>query len=289
MMRRISPRILLYLASLMAISLALTGCSSARRSQKADLLSRIPGDVSLQTPQQRYIALCNSYSEWQDLTLPVKLAVTSPKSITLSGKVTMERGSSINISVRMLGFEVASMFIDTDSIHVVDRYHKAYVSESLTRVFGGGSVSVTDIQDLLLGRGFVTGGGGGSFTPALLTAVDFSNAPEGLMIFPARQPAGFEYGFIMSPDFNRVAATSITIGQTHGITVAYSSPEETPAGGAIAGVTSVQTVGEKDIAASIQWNYGSAKWNSGVRNNWLTPKGYRRLDAASLISSLSKL
>lgn len=285
----IRTRILLPLASLMALSLTLAGCSAARQGKKGDLLGPLPADISLQSPQQRYTALCRSYTEWQDVTLPVKVAVTAPKSISLSGRASMERGNSINISVRMLGFEVASVLIDTDSIHIVDRYHKAYLSESLAGVFGGGKVSVADLQDLLLGRGFVSGGGGGTFSLPLMTAVDFESSPEGLMILPARQPDGFEYGFIMAPDLNRVAATSIAAGQNHGITVTYSSPEETPAGGAIAGETSIRTVTGKEIAASIQWNYGSAKWDSGVRNNWQTPKGYRRLDAASLISSLSKL
>lgn len=285
----IKTRILLPVASLLVLSLALAGCSSTRQGQKGDLPGQLPADISLQTPQQRYSALCRSYTEWQDVTLPVKIAVTSPKSITLSGRASMERGKSINISVRMLGFEVASMLIDNDSIHVIDRYHKAYVSESIPHLFGGEKVSVTDLQDLLLGRGFVAGGGGGTFTPSLISAVDFEKAPEGLMILPARQPAGFEYGFILSPDLNRIAATSIAVGQAHGITVNYSSPEETPAGGAIAGVTAIRTVTGREMAAAIQWNYGSAKWNSGARNSWQTPKGYRRLDAASLISSLSKL
>ena len=120
--------ILLAIAALSA-AICFTGCSTAKKSAKRDLGSEIPGDIALQTPSQRYTELCKSYADWQDVTMPVRVSVTAPKSISLSARAAMKRDKWISISVRMLGFEVASLFVDKDSVHVIDRYHKKYVSE----------------------------------------------------------------------------------------------------------------------------------------------------------------
>lgn len=272
------------------LAVTLGACSSSRRATRDNLTrNEIPADVTRQNPQQRYSELCGSYGDWEDVTLPLRVNVTAPKSLSVSARATMTRGKSISISVRMLSFEVASVYADSDSLHVADRYHKAYLSESLAKVFGGDQVSITDIQDLLLGRGFVAGAAGGTFTPTLSKAIKLEPTSEGLMILPARQPAGFEYGFIMAPDFNRIAAATVTVGQNHGAVATYADPTLVAQSGTFAATTSIETIGEKKIAAQLQWNFQSAKWNTGVSNKWKTPSGYRRLDGAALMASLSKL
>ncbi len=269
--------------------LCLTGCSAAKKNAKRDLGGEIPTDIALQTPAQRYTALCESYADWQDVTMPVRVSVTSPKSISLSARAAMKRDKWISISVRMLGFEVASLFVDNDSVHVIDRYHKAYLSESIAKAFGSAGVSVADIQDLLLGRGFVTGDAGGTFTLPLATAVEFAPSTEGLMILPALQPKDFEYGFIMAADANRIAAASVNIKDKHAGVITYTDPIETRQAGCFAGESSIELMHGKKMAASLKWNFSSAKWNTGEERSWKRPSGYSRIDATAIISKLTKL
>lgn len=276
-----------------AIAIAATGiiasCSSSKSTSQRDIPGEVPAEISLQTPSQRYQELCKTYGDWQDVTLPVRVSLEAPKSMSVSARASMKRDQWISISVRMLGFEVASMYVDRDSVHVVSRYHKAYVSESLQRIFGNNDVSVGDIQDLLLGRGFIIGPAGTTFTPALSTAVELSPSDEGLMILPAAQPQGFEYGFILAQDANRVAAASVSVRQTHSGTIIYNSPVETRQAGNFAGQAAIQVTAGKTIAASLQWNFPSAKWNTGETRSWSRPSGYTRMDASALIAKLSKL
>lgn len=267
----------------------MAACSSTKSSTKRNTTTETPSEISQQTPAQRYQEVCRTYGDWQDVTLPVKVSLTSPKSISVSARAAMKRGEWISLSVRMLGFEVASLFVDRDSVHVVDRYHKAYVSESLSKVFGNSGVSVADMQDLLLGRGFVTGAAGGTFTPSLVTALELIPSQEGLMILPAAQPQGFEYGFIMSPDANRIAAASVSVRGTHSGTIVYTSPVETKQYGYFAGDADIQILTGKKLAASLQWNFQSAKWNTGEQRKWSRPSGYNRIDSATLLAKLSKL
>ena len=280
--------ILLAIAALSA-AICFTGCSTAKKSAKRDLGSEIPGDIALQTPSQRYTELCKSYADWQDVTMPVRVSVTAPKSISLSARAAMKRDKWISISVRMLGFEVASLFVDKDSVHVIDRYHKKYVSESIADTFGSTGISVADIQDLLLGRGFVVGDAGGTFTPPLSTAIEFANSAEGLMILPAIQPKEFEYGFIMAQDANRIGAASVNIKDKHAGVVTYTDPIETRQAGSFAGECAIELVRGKKMAASLKWNFSSAKWNTGEERSWKCPSGYARIDEAAIISKLTKL
>lgn len=276
------------LTALVAV-IALGSCSSARKGSKSNLPTEIPTEISQQSPSQRYAEVCRSYGDWQDVQMPVKVSLTSPKSLSVSARAVMKRDEWISLSVRMLGFEVASVFVDRDSVHVVDRYHKAYLSEGLGRAFGDSGVSVGVLQDLLLGRGFLVGKAGGTFTQALSTAFEFVSSPEGLMILPCVQGAGFEYGFILASDANRVGATSVSVGEKYAAVATYTSPVETSHGGSFAGCTTLSMVKGKNISATLNWNFQQAQWNTGESKSWKRPSGYSRLDASTLISKLTKL
>ena len=275
-------------ATLLAV-IFLTGCSSAKKGAVKQQTGEIPADIALQTPAQRYAGLCESYADWQDVNMPVRLSVTSPKSISLSARAAMKRDKWISISVRMLGFEVASLFVDKDSVHVIDRYHKAYLSESISKVFGSTGLKVADIQDLLLGRGFVIGDAGGTFTPPLATALEFVSSPEGLMILPAIQPQEFEYGFILANDANRIGVASVNVKNRNAGVITYSDPIATRQAGSFAGEASIELMQGKKFAASLKWNFSSAKWNTGEERTWKRPADYSRIDAAAIISKLTKL
>ncbi len=91
--------------------------------------------------------------EWHDLRVPVKISLSSPMSISLSGRATMVRDSLINISLRVFGFEVAIANMTNDSVFLVDKHNKQYFAESLPDVMGSHKLTISQIQDLLLGRG----------------------------------------------------------------------------------------------------------------------------------------
>lgn len=265
------------------------GCSSQKSANKKSFETEVPSDVALQTPPQRYAELCRSYGDWQDVALPLKVSLRAPKSISLSARAEMKRGSWIYMSVRMLGFEVASLWADNDSVHAIDRYHKAYVSESLGRIFGGTGVTVNDVQDLLLGRGFVVGQHGGTFTRAQEGNITLSATPDGLMVFPATQPIGFEYGFILPADANRIGAASVSVGDKYAATVAYGAFITTSHSGTFASEAEIEMVKGKKIAAGLDWNFHSAKWNTGLDRQWKQPSGYSRMSADKILKALTKL
>lgn len=291
------------LLPLVALLLMLSGCGASRQvaTKQPAAPKEIPAQISKQTPAQRYELLCRTYADWNEVTMPVRLTLTEPKSLNLSARATMKRGQYINMSVRMLGFEVAALWLDTDSIHIVDRYHKAYFSAGVAKAFGNAGLTVNDIQDLLLGRGFLAGPAGGTFTTALAPFLTLHSQPEGVMILPTQKPRNFEYGFVLAPDANRLAATSITIHTaeaptpdhpviTRDGTFLYTDPVTVPNAGAFASSATIRIPLSKPVTANLEWDFAQATWNSGDTRSWRRPSAdYRRLSSDALLRIITSL
>ena len=218
--------------------------------------------------------------------MSVKASVSGNTGLSCSGKAAMRRGEWISLSLRMLGFEVASVWIDRDSVHAIDRYHKMYLSESISDALAGADVTIADLQDLLLGRAFLAGNDGGTLTDALMQRFTLTPSEEGILLIPHTQPARMEYGFILSPDANTLAATSVGVLDKYPVTATYSRFTATRFAGTFASMVSIDFPARK-LAGSLQWDFGSAKWNTGESRSWSTPKGYRRISGTELLRSVT--
>lgn len=259
--------------------LMLAGCSSLKKTQTSDAALNA-------TARERVDSLVASYADWSTVSMPVRLSISEPKPFSVTAQCVMRRNAYVSMSVRMLGFEVASVWIDNDSVHAVDKYHKRYLSEDFRRFMGGADVTIGDLQDLLLGRAFVAGTGGGTFTPALCSRLRADAMAEGLMLLPEQEPATFSYGFVLDDKANTLAAATVLVGDRHAVVVNYSDYYATPAGNVAARVA-IETVKGRRIAASMGWNLKSAKWNAGNDRSWKMPSGYTRVSSAQLVQMLS--
>lgn len=88
---------------------------------------------------------------WHDVYMPVKVSMSSPVSISLSGRATMVNDSLINISMRVLGMEVAVMHCTADSVWLADKYHKYAFAESKQKVLGSHDMPLSELQNIMLG------------------------------------------------------------------------------------------------------------------------------------------
>jgi len=276
------------ICTLATLALLLTGCSAGKKAQKTETPETVPTEIALQTPVQRYDALCAGYTDWQDVSMPLKVTLTSPKKPGFSARAVMRHNEWITMSIRMLGFEVASLWIDRDSIHAVDRYHKLYLSESVSRALAGTDITIGNIQDLLLGRGCVAGTTGGTFTDALVGSLTLTPGADGLIIVPAAQNGRFEYGYILYPDANNIMAASVTVGDSHSAVMTYTGFTDTDAG-RFARHADINIIKGKNISAELEWDLRSAKWNTGAHKEWKQPEGYTRIPADKLLKSLTSL
>lgn len=180
-------------AAIAAGSLSLGGCHSSKTSYKGNLKTEQSSETDIQA---LFDNLADSYTEWTDVYLPVNLSLSSPKKLSVSGRATMVRDKEINISLRLLGMEVAVIYINTEKAYVVDKYHKMYLCEDLDKLLGGYDVTIADLQNLLLGRVPVMGKG--EVSKADFSQFDFLESANDWILTPKKQIEGSELHYIAS-------------------------------------------------------------------------------------------
>lgn len=293
MIRKILHYVMLMVAALLGL-FAATGCHSSKGSttnangQAVELSGMTAvgpdGKVSEESLPKRYNALVDTWKPWKDMEVNAKVQITSPTKLNGAGKIYMKRGEWISVSVRMLGFEVATLWVDNDSLVAVDKFHKKYLAESTAALFGAAGVTVSDIQDLLLGRAFLSGKG--TATPADRGNYDLRAAENGWYLLPRRQPEQFTYGFLVSLTDNALRGAAVDVEGYGSVSAYYSDYFESRTCGWFAQTVSVENSRGKKIAATLKWDLNGAKFNQGMNKKRNVPEGYERIPASSLSSLL---
>lgn len=191
----------------------------------------------------------DSASGWERVRVPMTVRIEKPTSMSVSGTAIMVRDTSITLSMRFLGMEMAAAQLTADSVLVVDKLHKQYFTEKLDKVLEKVPLSLSLLQNVLMGRNFTI--------------------PKGIL------PPDVTYEITE----NDSIITSLTIcrGDTSRIEFSFDNHVASPAG-PVASLISVKANGKKPIAASIEWNWNKAKWNNEVEPRTLTVSGsYTRI------------
>ena len=140
-------------------------------------------------------AMTADYKDWK--TVELNGRITSIKFfIKPSVKLFMKRGESLMISVRVpLKGEVARLEADKDSVLVVNKLNNAYVRESLEQASKLADITLSDLQDVFIGRVFIAGKG--TLTKKDGKRADLYADGDGFLVVPSGQPEDsmFRYGF----------------------------------------------------------------------------------------------
>lgn len=264
-----------------------TGCSTSKQAAVrpnavADAGSRTGVGPTGETAMKQMIA---SYSPmWNKLKVPITLSLVSPTSVSASGTLTMERGESIAISLRVLGMEIAAVYLTGESVTVVDRWNKRYVQEDLSKFLTGFPVDICNVQDILMGRLFEAGKK--NLTES--SAGDFIFETEGDVwaCQPRNQSELYNYAF---------AATLATLIQLEAAagsgaaSVEYSAPVETVHGPMTTGLKVKSLVKKKNLELNIEYKPGKVTWDDEVKiQPFMPPNSYTKVDASSVLKGLSK-
>jgi hypothetical protein len=243
--------------------------------------------VAVTNLNSRYTLLTESWKQWRDVEMGLKISLTSPIKQNASAKAYMSRDKYISISIKMLGFEFASLWMDNDSIVVIDKYHKKYLSEPTASVLGSSNITIADIQDLLLGRAFIVGHG--TATTADRTKFDFEQADNGWYILPHDQPEKFNYGFLASLTANALRGTVIDVKDFGTVQAYYSDIFESRTCGWFAQEVNIENSKGKKVAATLKWDLNSSKFNAGINKSCRIPEKYERITMQQLNAILKNL
>ena len=92
-----------------------------------------------------------AHPDWADVTINGKVDIGVSSSVVIK----MVKGKSLSISLRpILGMEIGKLYFEGDTVTVVDKYHKAFMKESIGS-FIGEYVTVETLQSLFLAKPFI--------------------------------------------------------------------------------------------------------------------------------------
>lgn len=279
-------------ASVLAVVLLLSAVSCGSQKKNVESGSRVPvRSVSLLTAADMSVELrkvVDSYGAWNRVRVPVTVALASPKNISISGTAIMERDKSVMISLKYFGFEIGSLYVEGDSITIVDKVHKSYVSENVRRFLSGFDLSVSNVQDLLFGRLFIVGRNNADFSSLKRCDMEIIDS-DGWLLIPEAPSKTATYGFRFSPA-DVLSALICQTGENPPVTCTYLSAVATTAGTMSSAVTLDYKKGKSAIEASLEWNFKKARWNDDVELRRLSiGKDYKRLTSAEIAKLIQKL
>lgn len=123
--------------TLSLIVLGLAGCRSRKEAVPAP---PVPELVKVEEPT------------WKNVTLPVRVSMVKPQKFAFNGTATMVRGEYVYISIRMLGFEVGSVYLTPEEADlVVKQLMRIWVQEPVGDRLKKAGVNFTALQETLLG------------------------------------------------------------------------------------------------------------------------------------------
>lgn len=277
------------IAALAVVVALVCACSSSRKAVSPTVTTGTQqGVTSVSDARVELRQILDGYGEWQRLRVPVTVRLSKPKSITISGTAVMERGKSIFITLKYFGFEIGNLYLTNDSVTVVDKFNKQYVSESTSGFLGGFPVNISNVQDMLTGRIFVLSTERASASDLKKADVEIVNAGTWSLV-PDPKKSGPHYGFMFSP-VNVLSALIVQSGNHNPVTCRYQTPVATAAGPMTSAVSVDYTTGKTSIDATLEWNWNKARTGNGVelRRPSLSSK-YKRITASEITKMISRL
>lgn len=221
--------------------------------------------------------------EWTDFSASGNITVSTTGSLSSAIQIKMVRGRSISISIRpLLGIEMGKLFVDKDSVTLVDKYHNIYVRESVSQLLGNG-IGLYALQNLLLSRPFDLTDGAISASNAYYFSATAPDNERRWQMRPAKANQLFGYFFDMIE--NNVSRFNVTLnnGQQYAMDFSAFKPVD---GKVIATSISAHIeIGGTKVEMDLKYTK-SIRWNSGVTDYIRIPDGARRYSLAQLLKSI---
>ena len=273
------------IAILITLAAMMTACGTFKKAtSNTDTTT-----TNTTTPQGDYTdpydAVIATLGDWQTLQTGGNIKLNAGSSFSSSIQMRMVRDQAIYISLRpVLGIEVGRLLITADSLYAVDKVHKRYIAEKVSILTSGIPLTVSDVQDIFLGRPFIIGKG--TMNEGVKAGITVTREGNMVLLTPSEQYKGYGYTFTFDKN-NRITSLDIVpvSSGTAAFQVKYSDVKGTTAGNIAHGINANATVDNKKRALSL--TYKDIDWNGNVKIDRSIPGGYSRMSARDLFSLFS--
>lgn len=210
-------RLIVLIATIMAILFP----ARAQEEMTKPLLSGKEAKTAAKT-------MTSGYTDWQTATLSGKLELEH-LLVSPSVKIFMQKGKRIIISLRvpLLG-EVGTLDVNETEFTIVNKMKKTYCREELNSLMSDLPITLSDLQDLFLGRIFLPGEGTLSMTNYEKAEIFFEDESGGWYVIPKEQPTEYEAvcGYYTLPDGRTEGLFVTTTDRTSQATATYEYDNE---------------------------------------------------------------
>lgn len=199
----------------------------------------------------------------------------------------MIRGKAIDISLRLIGIEMARILVTPDSVFATYKLKKLYVAEPV-QLSGYDTASLlSGIQDLLTGRVFIPSDTDGHNIPPF-SAFNAAITPDRLTLIPATRNKDISCSFQIDNDNRLISTGFATNSGQNSFTIDYSSFTTTSAGllPRRDDISASLSISRVPFGASIDWKWSSARWDSATTIEWSAPRGYRKVTLNEFFSTV---
>ncbi len=266
------------------LAAVMTACGTFKKA------ASVPDTTTTTTTTPRAITdpiadVIATLGDWQTMQTGGNIKLSAGSSFSSSIQVRMVRDQAIYISLRpVLGIEVGRLLITADSLYAVDKVHKRYIAEKVSILTSGIPVTVSDVQDIFLGRPCIIGKG--TLSPSNQSEMSIDTEKSNLVLVPAKGYKGYSYTFTLDKS-NRITSLDIVPqgSTTAAYQVKYSDVRGTTAGNIAHAINANATIEKKKMALSL--NYKNIEWNGNVKIDRSLPNGYSRMSARDLFSMFS--
>lgn len=269
------------ISAIVALSCVITACGSSKSITNDNTTTINTGSTSNTAIVQ---TIANTTGSWNTLQCNATIKLSGNQSFSSSVNVRMERDKFIYISLRpVLGIEVGRIVLTGDTVIIVDKMHKQYMCENVSLLTNGLPVTISNMQDLFLGRPFTLGNG--TYNPSCINTATVVTDNGKRLLRPVKSERGFSYEFAFDSNNIIQSLTVIPDGaQSTQYTVDYSDVRKTVAGNIAHTMSIASTI--YGSAFNLGLDYNNITWNQNVNADITIPSNYKRIDASRLSNLL---
>lgn len=271
------------LVILIMLTALMTACGTFKKTTNIpDTTSTTSTTPTITDPLEAVIA---TLGDWQTLQTGGNINLSAGSSFSSSIQMRMVRDQAIYISLRpVLGIEVGKLIITADSLYAVDKVHKRYLAEKVSILTSGIPLTVSDVQDIFLGRPCIIGKG--TLNDVNKAEMTVSTEGNSVVLVPGESYKGYGYAFTFDKK-NRITSLDIVPAgsTTAAYQVKYSDVRNTTAGNVAHSINANATLEKKKMSFSL--TYKNIDWNEKVKIDMGIPDGYKRMSARDLLSMFS--
>ena len=273
---------IIILSLLIALAAVMNSCGTFKKANATTPTGQTTTITTPTTDTEACNAILATLGDWQTMQAGGNIKLNAGSSFSSSIQVRMVRDQAIYISLRpVLGIEVGKLIITADSLYAVDKVHKRYIAEKVSILTSGIPVTVSEVQDMFLGRPFIIGKG--TINEELKSGINVSREGNTVILSPDEQFKGYGYAFTFDKQGRISSLDIIKAGNTSSdYKVNYGDVRGTTAGNIAHDINANAIVEKKKITFSL--NYKDIDWNDKVKIDMGVPSNYKRMNAKDLFS-----